>query len=166
MRQAQLCSSHGKSRFLVKGDNLAARTGQTVKASAQTGSSSSDTRISNAPILCVADVPTVLCHGNIEANLEGILRLGVLAEGRDSHWQHPAYTTKRGFWRNNITVSVDILAQKAAEDGVCFYLSDNSVYLCKETLPVQYILGWHYTSETMPHYDRVKEADMEAGGAL
>ena len=78
---------------------------------------------------------------------------------RDSHWQHPAYTSKKGFWRSSITVSVDILAQQAAEDGYSFYLSDNSVYLCKETLPVKYILGWHKINEPMPYYERVKEVD-------
>ena len=138
-RQAQLNSSHDKNPFLLKGNYIAGRTGHTVHASQQLGSSSSNTRVSNAPLLATADVPPVLCHGTIEKHLDGILRLGVLATERDSHWQHPAYTSLRGFWRNSITVSVDILAQKAAEDGISFYLSDNSVYLCKETLPVKYI---------------------------
>ena len=88
-----------------------------------------------------------------------------MADTRDSHWQHPAYTVKRGFWRENSTVSVDILAQKAAEDGINFHLTDNSVYLCKETIPVQYVLRWRNISDPMPHYDRVKEIEMEAGGS-
>ena len=57
------------------------------------------------------------------------------------------------------------LLRKRHKMDYFFYLSENNVYLCKETIPPEYILGWHEVREAMPHYDRVKEFELEAGGA-
>ena len=178
----QALTTDAKNRFLFKGESIAARMGQTIKQAPAEGASfvscssnnvegasfvscSSNARISNAPAVLPVDVPAVLCHGTYETNIGGILNQGVLADGRDSHWQHPAHTKTRGFWRRNLTVSVDILAQKAAQEGLTFYLAENGVYLCKETLPPDYILGWHLVEEDMPYYDKLKEFELEAGGS-
>ena len=158
-------STDGKNRFVFRGTSIAARTGQTIRQAPVGGASSSNARISNAPTVTTADMPYVLCHGTYESRIGGILSLRILAGTRDSHWQHPAHTKTRGFWRHDLTVSVNILAQKAAQEGLTFYLSDNGVYLCKETIPTEYILGWHYVNEDMPYYERVKEFELEAGGS-
>ena len=79
VRQAQLNSAHNKDRFLRKGDYIATRSGHSVRASGSLGASSSNARVSNAPLLAAVDVPTVLCHGTYEGNVESVLlsrRLG------------------------------------------------------------------------------------------
>jgi putative RNA 2'-phosphotransferase len=86
-----------------------------------------------------ATPPPTLYHGTADRNVESIVRQGLIPGSRiHVHLSMDVATATAVGRRHGRPVVFTIDAEKAAQDGVQFYLAENGVWLC-DTLPAVYL---------------------------